>query len=149
MKDVFFLQLLILLQVSIFVNIQFIKAYIGDKKLWNYRGVIITTLISFFLGILVLIIMMFFPNVVSDFRFQSMTVPESGLIFFVLLFVKLRITRRVLKRVKNPDFFDISFFGKKVYRLDVVKKTELAIFILTMPFTLITGAYFLVNIFAG
>jgi hypothetical protein len=149
MKDAFFLGLLILLQISILVSIQFLTSYFGERKKGSFQGVIVTTSFSFLIGIVLLIIMMYAPDIISKFNIQTMMVPESGLIFFFLVFVKTRITIRVLKRVKSPDYYDISFFGKKVYRLNVVKKSELAIFILSMPFTLITGAYFLVNIFTG
>lgn len=148
MKDAFFLALLVFLQISIFVHIQFLVAYISEKKSSSFKGFIVTTFTNFLIGMVMLLVMMQSPDIVRKFRLQPMMVMESGLIFFFLLFIKIRITVRVFRRVKDPDFYDISFFGKKVYRLEVVKKSELAIYILSMPFTLITGAYFFVNLFA-
>jgi hypothetical protein len=147
MKDVFFLGLLILLQISILVNIQLVVSYFKSEGKGSLKSVIAAASVNFLIGIILLVIMLFAPEVVSAFKIQSMTVPESGLIFCLLIFVKTRIALRVLKRVKDPDFYDISFFGKKVYRLNVVKKSELAVFLLSMPVTLIAGAYFIVNIF--
>jgi hypothetical protein len=109
----------------------------------------ITTSVILVIGIAILAVMMNDPVVVAKFQMQRMMVLESGLLFCFLVYIKTRITIRVLNRVKNPDFYDISFFGKKVYRVEVVKKSELAIYILSMPVTLIAGAYFLVNVFAG
>lgn len=147
MKDAFFLVLLIFLQISIFIHIQFITAYIIQKKNSSLKGFLVTTITNFIIGMAMLIVMLDDPDVLKRFKVEPMMVVESGLAFFFLLFIKIRITVRVIKRVKNPDFYDISFFGKKVYKLDVVKKSELAIYILSMPFTLVTGAYFLVNVF--
>lgn len=149
MKDTFFLGLLIFLQLLIFINIQFLRLYIANKKAGSFKILFTTTSIIFIIGVILLIVMMLDPDVVAKFQMQRMMVLESGLIFCFLVYIKARITIRVLKRVKDPEYYDISFFGKKVYRLNVVKKSELAIYILSMPVTLIAGAYFLVNVFAG
>ncbi len=149
MKDKFFLGLLIFLQLLIFLNIKFIRSYIANKKEESFRILFITTSVILIIGIAVLAVMMNDPDVVAKFQMQRMMVLESGLLFCFLIYIKTRITIRVFKRVKNPDFYDISFFGKKVYKVEVVKKSELAIYILSMPVTLISGAYFLVNVFAG
>ena len=147
MKDAFFLGLLIFLQISILVNIQLIISYFAGGKKGSLKWVVAAASVNFIIGIILLVIMMFAPDILSKFQIQSMTVPESGLIFLLLVFIKTRIALRVFKRVKNPDYYDISFFGKKVYRLNAVKKSELAIFLLSMPVTLVAGAYFIVNIF--
>lgn len=147
MKDLFFLGLLIFLQIFILVNIQLVISYFAGGKKGSLRGVIAAASINFLTGLVLLVIMIFVPDIVSKFQIQSMTVPESGLIFCLLVFIKTRIAVRVFRRSKDPEYYDISFFGKKVYRLNVVKKSELALFILSMPFTLIAGAYFIVNIF--
>ena len=149
MKDNFFLGLLIFLQILIFVEIQFMRSYLSRKKESSFKVLFITTSVIFIIGIIILAVMMRDPDVVAKFQMQRMMVLESGLIFCFLVYIKVRITIRVLNRVKSPDYYDISFFGKKVYRLEVVKKSELAIYILSMPVTLIAGAYFLVNVFAG
>lgn len=149
MKDKFFPGLLIFLQLLIFINIKFIRSYIANKKDGSFRIMFITTSVILIIGIAILAVMMNDPVVVAKFQMQRMMVLESGLLFCFLVYIKTRITIRVLHRVKNPDFYDISFFGKKVYKVEVVKKSELAIYILSMPVTLIAGAYFLVNVFAG
>lgn len=143
----FFPGLLIFLQLSILVNIQLLITYFSSGRKRSLKGVYTAAAVNFVTGILLFSIMIFAPDVVSRFELQSMTVPESGLLFCLLVFIKTRIALRVFKRAKDPDYYDISFFGKKVYRLNVVKKSELAVFLLSMPVTLIAGAYFVVNIF--
>jgi len=147
MNDAFFLGLLIFLQFSIFVSIQFARSYISNRTASSYNRIRIAIIINVLTGLLTLFLMIHNPEVVSKFQIQSMMVLESGLIFFFLVYIKSRIAIRVIKRSKDTNYYDISFFGKKVYKPEVVKKSEVAIFIVTMPFTVITGAYFLANIF--
>ncbi len=147
MSDAFFLGLLIFLQAAIFIDIQFIMAYFASRKESGYLKIIATTFAIFVAGLIVLFFMMRNPDAVTRLGIERLMVPESGLIFFVLIFIKARITYRVVLRSRSPEFYDISFFGKKVYRPEVVKKSEIAIYVVSMPFTLITGAYFIANVF--
>lgn len=149
MRDTFFLGLLISLQLSIFVHALFIAAYIAEKSDRSFRGFLVTTSSNFITAMVMVVMMMQTPEIVRRFRLEPMLLLESGLVFFFLLFVKIRITVRVIKRAMNPENYDISFFGKRVYKQTILKKSELAVYFLTMPVTLITGAYFIVNIFFG
>ena len=149
MRDIFFLGLLVALQLSIFIHALFIGAYLSEKSDRSFRGFLVTTVSNFLIGMVMLIMMVQTPEIVRKFSFKPMMVLESGLVFFLLLFVKIRITIRIIKRFMNPEYYDLNFFGKKVYKPGVVKKSELAIYYLTMPFTLFTGAYFLANMFFG
>lgn len=147
MRDTFFLGLIISLQLSIFIHALFIGAYISEKSDRSFRGFLVTTFSNFLICMVMLIMMMKSPDIIRRFSLKPMLLLESGMIFFFLLFVKIRITIRIFKRVMSPDSYDINFFGKKVYKQTIVKKSELAVYFLTMPFTLMTGAYFIVNIF--
>jgi hypothetical protein len=149
MREIFFLGLLVALQLSIFIHALFIGAYLSEKSDRSFRGFLVTTVSNFLIGMVMLIMMVQTPEIVRKFSFKPMMVLESGLVFFLLLFVKIRITIRIIKRFMNPEYYDLNFFGKKVYKPGVVKKSELAIYYLTMPFTLFTGAYFLANMFFG
>jgi len=147
MKAAIFLVLLIFLQISIFVHFQFIRSYIFDKQWGRLKKFLVVALINIFIGIILLAGLMGSPEFYKTFSLGPVLILESGIIFLILVFVKVRITLRVIKRSKSPEYYDISFFGRKVYRLNIVKKTELAIYILSMPITLIAGAYFIVNVF--
>ncbi len=149
MIDSLFLWLLIYLQISVFVHILFIVSYISEQSNFSFRGFLFTTFTNFGIGMGALIVMMRDPDVVRRFSVGPVLFIESGVVFCLLIFLKILITVRIIKRMKAPDSYDISFFGKKVYRQDVVKKGELATYFLTLPFTLMSGAYFLVNLFGG
>ena len=64
----------------------------------------------------------------------------------ILLFMQVIILFRVYRRSKDPVFFDINFFGKKVFRKGVIKQSEFLTFILTMPFFLMVGSYFVARL---
>lgn len=147
MSDAFFLGLLIFLQAAIFIDLQFVMAYFARRKESGYLKIIAATFVILIAGVIALFYMLRNPDAVTRLGIQRLMVPESGLIFSALFFIKLRIAYRVIKRSRDPEFYDISFFGKKVYRPNVVKKSEIAIYAVTMPFTLITGAYFIANTF--
>jgi hypothetical protein len=66
----------------------------------------------------------------------------SGFINIILVTVKISIIRTILKRRNDPSYYDLNFFGKKVYRPEIVKKSELAAIFLTMPLFLVLGSYF-------
>lgn len=149
MMDSLFLWLLVYLQISVFVHILFIVSYISEKSSFSFRGFLLTTATNFAIGMGILIVMMKDPDVIRRFTLGPVLFIESGVVFSLLIFLKILITVRIIKRMKAPDSYDISFFGKRVYKQDVVKKGELATYFLTLPFTLMSGAYFLVNLFGG
>ncbi len=149
MTDRLFLWLLIYLQISVFAHILFIVSYISEKSGASFKGFLFTTLTNFIIGISILILMVKDADVVRRFTHGPVLFIESGLVFVLLIFLKIMITIRIYKRIKAPGSYDITFFGKRVYKKNVVKKGELAAYFLTLPFTLISGAYFLVNLFGG
>ncbi|HOK93049.1 MAG: hypothetical protein BWY23_00217 [Spirochaetes bacterium ADurb.Bin218] len=148
MIDKIFLWLLIYLQLSLFLHILFIILYIAEKSNSSFRGFLATTFSNFAIGLSILYVLTKEPLVLKRFSFAPFLIIESGLVFSFLILLKVWITLRIWRRMKDPENYDISFFGKKVYKQDVVKKGELAAYFLTLPFTLISGAYFLVNIFS-
>jgi hypothetical protein len=70
----------------------------------------------------------------------------SGFVLFILLFLKITILVRIYKRAKDPAFYSINFFGKKVYEKGIVRQSEFVTIFLSMPFFLIIGAYFIARL---
>ncbi len=73
----------------------------------------------------------------------------SGFILIFILFIKITTIMKIYRRSKNPDYYTINFFGKKVYPNGLINQKEFITLFLTMPFFLLVGAYFvarLVNI---
>ena len=70
----------------------------------------------------------------------------SGFIMVIMLAIKITIFRNINKRMKDPEFYHLNYFGKKVYEEGIVKKSEFLGFMVTLPFFLFLGAYFVAKL---
>ncbi len=66
----------------------------------------------------------------------------SGFVTFLLLAIKILIFRNIYVRSKDPKWYHISFFGKKVYEKGIVRQVEFLGIFGTLPFFLVIGAFF-------
>jgi hypothetical protein len=66
----------------------------------------------------------------------------SGFVTFLLLAIKITIFRNIYIRSRDPRWYHISFFGKKVYEKGIVKQVEFLGIFGTLPFFLVIGAFF-------
>ncbi len=67
----------------------------------------------------------------------------SGFIAALLFIMKVIIFLNVYRRSRDPAWYHFNYFGKKVYEKGIVKKIELIIIYISMPFFLVFGAYFI------
>ena len=146
MRHTFFLTLFILLQLSIFVHAVFIVSYSKTKSTPAFMGFLATTFTNFIMTAIMAVMLMRTPAIVYKFKLEFILIVEAGIAFFILMLVKIRITLRIILRSRNPDYYDVTFFGKKVYKTKIISKGEVATYILTMPVTIFVGAYFFVKI---
>jgi len=147
MLDFFVVFLIIALQISIFAHILFLAGYLNTKNERSFRGFLGTAILNFLTGMILAVYVVVHPDVVRQLQLDLLQVLESGLFFVFLVFLKIKITVRIIRRAKDPANYHFSHFGKKVYNQSIVTKKELGIYFLTMPFTLIIGAYFIVKVF--
>jgi len=147
MNAVFTIVLILFLQLSIFVHIQNMIGYIAKKEVKYFRGFMITAVSNIVIATLLAISIKVYPAVLKKMQMELMLLLESGLIFFYLLIVKIRITIRIFKRLKDPSNYHFSYFGKKVYDTTIVTYGELITYFVTMPFTIFAGAYFFAKVF--
>jgi hypothetical protein len=66
----------------------------------------------------------------------------SGLMMIIMITIKASIIRNIWKRAKDPANYHFNFFGKKVLDSKAVLQEEVFIFLFTVPFFLLAGAYF-------
>ncbi|MCL1833307.1 MAG: hypothetical protein FWG49_02275 [Leptospirales bacterium] len=120
--------------------------YLSTKAESYYRIFLGTFVINTILMVIVSIFM--FKNPVHfyklDIKFLMWII--SGFVLFLLLFLKIAIAFRINKRSKDPAFYTINFFGKKVYEKGIVRQSEFVTLILSMPFFLIIGSYFVARL---
>ncbi len=138
--------LLITLSFSFCLQILVIIQYLSTKSESYYRT---------FLGTFIINTILMVITSVSLFRDSSDLVSidlklilwiVSGFVLIFIVFLKISTIIKIYKRSKDPLFYSINFFGKKVYEKGIVKPHEFLTLIFTMPFFLMVGAYFLARL---
>ncbi|GAB4219851.1 MAG TPA: hypothetical protein PL059_01110 [Spirochaetota bacterium] len=143
------LTFIIILQISLAVHVYYIISYISKKQDKDFKGFLFTSMINIFLGIFLSVFILLFPQDLKAINLERILFIESGVIFFGMLYVKTKIAVNIYKRTKDPQYFHYSYFGKKVLHPNVVKMPELFTYFLTLPLTLVCGAYFIVKLGCG
>ena len=138
--------LLIALSFSFCFQIAIIILYLSSKRELYYKTFLGTFIINTILMIITSTIALTSPSSIQRIDVKFILWIISGLIMSILLFLQVVILIRVYRRSKDPDFFDINFFGKKVFRKGVIKQSEFLTFILTIPFFLMVGSYFVARL---
>lgn len=134
--------LLLLLAVSVSIHIYFLVRYIRSHDEWHLWGYINTTVINVFLAGVSILILVFRPEKIRTLDTALMMWIMSGAMMTLVLIFQVSIVTRILQRSKLPEYYHYNFFGKKILDAKVVKPMEVALFIVSMPFFVISGAYF-------
>ncbi|TAL33925.1 MAG: hypothetical protein EPN93_12890 [Spirochaetes bacterium] len=137
---------IIILEISFAVHIYFLSSYISKKDEKSFRGFLFTSVTNIFLGIFLSVFILISPRELKEINLDRLLFIESGLIFFFMLFVKYRVSRRIYRRTQDPAHFHYSFFGKKVIHASAVGGKDVITYFMTLPLTLICGAYFVVKL---
>ena len=138
--------LLIALSFSFCFQIAIIILYLSSKRDLYYKTFLGTFIINTILMVITSTIALTSPLSIQRINVKFILWVISGLISIVLLLLQSTILVRIYMRSKDPDFFDINFFGKKVFRKGIIKQSEFLTFILTIPFFLMVGSYFVARL---
>ena len=138
--------LLISLSFSFCLQILVIIQYLSTKSESYYRIFLGTFVINTILMVVTSILMFRTPVHFYNLDVNLLLWIISGFVLIGLLFLKLAILIRILKRAKDPAFYSINFFGKKVYEKGIVRQSEFVTVFLSMPFFLIIGSYFIAKL---
>ncbi len=146
MKFFILIALFIALQTSLVIHIYSLIGYISTKKMYFFRYFMITVVINMLLSIAIATIVMTDQKVLRGIKLDAIYILEAGLVFIYMMTIKIRVIIVILKRLRDPKNYHFSHFGKKIYNTSIVNFQEVATFFITFPFTLISGAYFVVRI---
>jgi len=138
--------LLITLAFAFCFQFLLIILYLSNKSESYFKSLLGTFIINTTLMILISIVAMGKPEDVYSINLKFITWVVSGIICFFVLILKISISIRIYKRTKDPDFYDINFFGKKVYRPGLVKPKEFLALIASVPIFLLIGSYFVARL---
>jgi hypothetical protein len=146
MKFVILIALFIALQTSLVIHIYSLIGYISTKKIDYFRYFMITAVTNMLLSIAVATIVMTDQQVLRGIKLDVIYILEAGLVFIYMMTIKIRVTIVIIKRLRDPNNYHFSHFGKKIYNTSIVNFQEVATYFITFPFTLIAGAYFVVRV---
>ncbi|HON15694.1 MAG TPA: hypothetical protein PLA51_04365, partial [Spirochaetota bacterium] len=135
---------LLLLTLAFAFCFQFllIILYVSNKSDNYFKSLLGTFIINTTLMILISIVAIGNPEDVYSINIKFVSWVVSGIICFFVLILKISITIRIVKRTKDPQYYDINFFGKKVYKPGLVRPKEFLALIASVPIFLLIGAYF-------
>lgn len=138
--------LLITISFTFCLQILVIIQYLLTKGESYYRIFLGTFVINTILMIIASISILKYPStfVAIDIKFILWLI--SGFILIFILFIKISTLLKIYKRTKNPEYYTINFFGKKVFAKGIIKQHEFITLLLTMPFFLLVGSYFVARL---
>ena len=138
-----------ILEISFIFHVYYLISFLS-KKLDKYlKGFLVTTVTNVFLGMFIAIFLLFNPREVEEIYLERVIFIESAIIFVIMIYIKGRVTYGIYKRLQDPAHFHYSYFGKKVIHTSAVTAKDLFAYFLTLPFTLICGAYLVVKLGCG
>jgi len=138
--------LFLALQISFFFHILFLVQYILRNERRDLRRFLLTTVSNTIAALGLIIIALSWPAMIHDVDLKVVFWIFSGVIMMIMLVIKISIFVVVYRRSKDPAHYHFNFFGKKVLHTSVVKPIEVVLFMFTMPFFLISGAYFIARL---
>jgi hypothetical protein len=140
--ELFFLLLLVSFCFHVFFLVQY--ALRGDKRdLKRFTQTAITNIVI--AGSLIFVALLW-PGLVRGVKLKVIVWLFSGLIMIMMLMIKVTVFKIIYRRSKDPAHFHYNFFGKKVLHPTVVRPVEVILFMFTIPFFLIAGAYFIARL---
>lgn len=115
-----------------------------SKKLFNLFFA--TAMSNIMIGMALSIFAIQKPELIRSLDMKVILWVISGFIMILMLTLKIYIFRNIYKRTKDPAFYHMNYFGKKVYEKGIVKQYEFLSLVVSMPFFLFLGAYFVARL---
>lgn len=138
--------LLITLFLSILGHIFSLVTYVTRRSEKALNTFIKTTISNIIIAVACIILFMTKPHLLMDVDVGRLVWIMCGFVMVITVFIQIKILVRIYQRAQDESNYHLNFFGKKVLHSTVVSKIEMAIFFASMPFLLITGAYFVARL---
>lgn len=138
--------LLLLLILSFAIHIVIIISYIQTRSAKRFRWFLITAGINAMLCVVLSLLAFMKPELVRAMKIDIFFWLASGFIMVILLKIKIYFFVKIYRRTKDPKNYHINYFGKKVYESTIIKQYEFAALLLSIPFFLLLGAYFVARL---
>ncbi len=123
-------------------HIIIIVLYIKTRDNKFFYWFIATVILNMLIAGLLIVVTLSKPQLIRELNLKMFFWLLSGFFTFLLLGIKMLIFRNIYLRSKNPKWYHVNYFGKKVYEKGIVKQIEFLGVFSTLPFFLIIGAFF-------
>ncbi|HNR89862.1 MAG TPA: hypothetical protein PKM65_16110 [Spirochaetota bacterium] len=137
---------IVVLLLSFGFHLFFLMQYVVTKDTRQLRRFVNTAISNIVIAGGVTILVLFRPDLIRSIDVDMLLWMITGAIMVMMVTIKVTIVRNIMQRAKDPAFFHYNYFGKKILDPGVVKPGEVMVFMLTMPFFLLAGAYFVARI---
>jgi hypothetical protein len=126
-----------------------IALYIKNKNQIYFYWFIATVGLNMAIAMALIIVSLMRPDLIQELNLKFFFWLLSGFTTILLLGIQATIFTNIYRRSKDPVWYHINYFGKKVYEKGIVKQVEFLGIFFTLPFFLFIGAFFvsrLINI---
>ncbi len=123
-------------------HIIIIVLYVKSRDNRYFYWFIATVALNMTIAGAMIIVTLTKPELIRALNLKMFFFLLSGFVTLLLLAIKILIFRNIYVRSKDPKWYHISFFGKKVYEKGIVKQMEFLGIFGTLPFFLVIGAFF-------
>jgi len=142
--------LLLLLVLSFTIHIAFLASYVSsqtpERKKQLLTAFLVTGATNMGGMVGIIIVAMKYPELIQKVDLKFVLWLLSGMAFIIVFLLQVRVFVNIYRRAQDPNFYDINFFGKKVYRKGIIKQTEFISVFGTVPIFLLIGAYFVARL---
>lgn len=137
---------IIVLQLSFGIHVAYLIAFLSKKDEKFFKGFLVTAITNIFIGGFLAVFVLISPREMKVINLDRLLFLESGVVFIAMLAVKARISIGIYRKTQDPAHYHMSYFGKKVIHSSAVSPRDLFGYFLTLPLTLICGAYFVAKL---
>ncbi|HOO70928.1 MAG TPA: hypothetical protein PK926_04125 [Spirochaetota bacterium] len=138
--------LFLLLFLSFTVHILIVVFYVVNKSKTLFYAFLSTAFLNVSIAMVLSIVALSQPERIRHVDFKFILWILSGFVMVLMLILKIYFFRAIYLRSKDPDYYHLNYFGKKVLNKGFVKQYEFFTFFLSIPFFLLMGAYFVARL---
>jgi len=139
--------LLIFFQISLIAHIYFLVYYFLSKKYKLFKWIITTAISNSLYACGISLLVIFNLGMHENLDFDFLLWLQSGIIMIIMICIKSFLLWNIYLRYKHSENYRYNYFGKKILHSTVNNSNEIYIFLITSPFFLFGGAYFLARLF--
>lgn len=134
------------LGVSIAIHGISIVSYVFRKKNRAFIAFLVTSATNMAGFSILLLILFKYPDEASQVDMTRYLWLSSGIFSLIMLTIQVYIITNYRARLKDSSNYHYNYFGKKVYEGGHVQKKEFGVFMISVPFLLLAGAYFVARL---